>query len=173
MSGAVARELEATLEAALLDPGAATALKAGVLTSGLRYAGLGWSGATDGPFLSAGTSEPEALVGRAEKAGPGLPAADDALRLGGAAALREAEAHLAKAALEADESERRLEEAVRDRDSWRRKVADLAEQCASAREEAKKAEKRFADAEEALTLAKQRVRTVQARLVEENSGLSG
>ena len=54
ISSAVARDLEATLEAALLDPEAATALKMGTLTTGLRYAGLGWSGATDdlkGPEL--------------------------------------------------------------------------------------------------------------------------
>ncbi len=82
VSSAVARDLEATLEAALLDPEAATALEAGVLTTGLRYAGLGWSGATDAPSRSAGTSERETMVGRAEKTGPGLPLADDALRLG-------------------------------------------------------------------------------------------
>jgi len=172
ISGAVARELEATLEAALLDPEAATALKAGVLTIGLHYAGLGWSGATDGPSLSAGTSERETMVDPAEKTGLSLPPADDA-RLGAAEAQREVEAHLAEAEREADESERRVEEAARDRDVWRRKVADLEQQLASAQEEAKKAEQRFADADEVLALAEQRLRTVQARLVEENSGLSG
>jgi hypothetical protein len=44
---------------------------------------------------------------------------------------------------------------------------------ASAQEEAKKTERRLTDAEQALALAEQRLRTVQARLVEENSGLSG
>src|SRR5579863_7894256 len=148
ISGAIARELEATLEAALLDPEAAAALKAGVLTTGLRYAGLGWSGATDGRSLSAGTSEREPIVGQAEKSDPGMAPADDA-RLGAAEAQREAEAHLAEAEREADESKRRLEESVRDRDVWRRKVADLDHQLASAQEEAKKAEQRIADAEEA------------------------
>ncbi len=173
ISGAVARELEATLEAALLDPEAATALKGGVLTTGLRYAGLGWSGATDGPSLSAGTSERETMVGRAENSDPGLPSGDDAFRLGAAEAQREAEAHLAQAGRDVDEGKRRAEEAVRDRDVWRRKVADLDQQLASAQEEAKKAEERFADAEKALALAQQRLRTVRERPVEENSGSDG
>ncbi len=161
ISAAVARELEATLEAALLDPEAATALKAGVLTTGLRYAGLGWPGATDGPSLSAGTSERETIVGRADNSDPALPPADDALRLAAAEAQREAEAHLAQAGRDVDEGKRRVEEAVRDRDVWRRKVADLGQQLASAQEEAKKAEERFADAEKALALAEQRLRTVR------------
>ena len=171
ISSAVARELEATLEAALLDPEAAAALKAGVLTTGLRYAGLGWSGATDGPSLSAGTSEREPIVGQAEKSDPGMAPADDA-RLGAAEAQREAEAHLAEAEREADESKRRLEESVRDRDVWRRKVADLDQQLASAQEEAKKAEQRIADAEEALAVAEKRLRTLQARPVEKLQGAS-
>ena len=173
VSSAVARELEATLEAALLDPEAATALKAGLLTTGLRYAGLGGDGATDDPSGSGNNSEPATMVGRADKSDPGLPPADDALRLGAAKAQREAEAHLAEAGRDVDDGKRRVEVAVRDRDVWRRKVADLDQQLASAKEEAKKAEHRFADAEEALDLAEQRLRTVQARLVEENSGLSG
>ncbi len=172
ISGAVARELEATLEAALLDPEAAAVLKAGLLTTGLRYAGLGGDLATDEPSGSGNNSEPATMVSRAEKTRPGLPRADDA-RLDAVEAKREVEAHLAEAEREADESERRVEEAVRDRDIWRRKVADLDKQLASAQEEAKKAERRLADAEEALALAEQRLHTVQARLVQGNNGLSG
>jgi hypothetical protein len=103
ISSAVARDLEATLEAALLDPEAASALKAGLLTTGLRYAGLGWYGATDDLSFSADTSEPKTMVGRAEKSDPGLAKADQALRLAAAEAQREAEAHLAEAEREADE----------------------------------------------------------------------
>jgi len=172
VSSAVVRDLEVTLEAALLDPEAATALKAGLLTTGLRYAGLGGDGAADDPAGSGNNSEPATMVGRAGKSGPGLPPADDVVRLGAIKAQREAEAHLAEAGRDVDEGRRRVEEAVRDRDVWRRKVADLDQQLASAKEEAKKAEHRFADAEEALDLAEQRLRTVQARLVDENSGLS-
>jgi len=172
ISGAAARELEATLEAALLDPEAATALKAGVLTTGLRYAGLGGDVATDEPSGSGNNSEPATTVGRAEKSDLGLPPADNT-RLGAAEAQRELEAHLAEAEREADEGKRRVEEALRDRDVWRRKVADLDQQLASAQEEANNAEHRFADAEEALALAGQRLRTVQERLAEENSGLIG
>ena len=173
ISSAVARDLEATLEAALLDPEAATALKAGFLTTGLRYAGLGWSGATDDPSLSADISEPATMVGRAEKSDPGLPPADQALGLAAAEAQRETEAHLAEAEREADEGKRRVEEAARDRDVWRRKVADLEQQLDYAREEAQKAEHRVADAEEALALAEQGLRAAQERLVKKNSGLSG
>ena len=49
VSDAAARELEATLEAAILDAGAAGQLEAGRLTVALGYAGLGWAGA-DGPL---------------------------------------------------------------------------------------------------------------------------
>jgi hypothetical protein len=172
-SSAVARDLEATLEAALLDAGAATALKAGVLTTGLRYAGLGWSGATDDPSLSSDTSEPARIVGRAEKSNPGLPQADQALRLAAAEAQREIEAHLAKAEQDVDEHTRAADKATRDRDGWRRKVADLEHELGCARQEAQQAEHRLTDAEKALALAEQRLRAAQVRLVEENSGLSG
>jgi hypothetical protein len=150
ISSAVARDLEATLEAALLDPEAATALKAGVLTTGLRYAGLGWSGTTDGPFLSADTSELPTLLRRLDKSDPGLPLADQALALAAAEAQRETEAHLAEAEREADAGKARVEEAARDRDVWRRKAADLEEQLGYAQEEERKAEHRVANAEEAL-----------------------
>ena len=40
VSAVVAQELSATLEAALADPGAADALRAGRLTTGLHYSGL-------------------------------------------------------------------------------------------------------------------------------------
>jgi hypothetical protein len=54
VSAAVAQELSATLEAALADPGSADALRAGRLTSGLHYSGLGPSlvGAGDGDGLA-------------------------------------------------------------------------------------------------------------------------
>lgn len=163
ISSAVVRDLEATLEAALLDPEAATALKAGFLTTGLRYAGLGLSGATDEPSLSAETSEPATILEGAEKSGPGLPEADQALRLAAAEAQREAEAHLAEAEREADAGKARLEEAARDRDLWRRKVADLEQQLGYAQQEAHNAEHRVAGSEEALALAEQRLRAAQVR----------
>jgi hypothetical protein len=173
VSRAVVRDLEATLEAAWLDPEAAAALKAGTLTTGLRYAGLGWPGATDDPSLSAETSEPATMVGRPDESDPGLPLADQALPLAAAEAQREAEAHLAEAEREADEGKGRVEEAARDRDVWRRKVADLDQQLGYAQEEAQKAEHRFADAEQALVLAKQRLRAVQVSLDKMNSALKG
>jgi len=169
LSSAVARDLEATLEAALLDPEAATALKAGMLTTGLRYAGLGWPGATDDPSPSADISEPEAMVARADKSDPGLPPADHALRLAAAEARREAEAHLAEAERDAEKGKRRVKEAARDRDVWRRKVADLEQQVGYAQEEAQKAEHRLAYAEEALALAEQHLRAAKVPLVEKNS----
>jgi len=164
VSSAVARDLEATLEAALLDPEAATALKAGLLTTGLRYAGLGGEGATDDPSGSGNNPEPAMMVGRAEKSQPGLPPADDALRLGAAEAQREAEAQLAKAEQDVDEHRRVAENEARDRDGWRRKVADLEQELGYARQEAQKAERRVADAEEARELAEQR-RAAQVCLV--------
>jgi hypothetical protein len=164
ISTAAARDLEATLEAALLDPDAATALKAGVLTTGLRYAGLGWSGATDDASLSPDTSEGAPTVGRGERSDQGLPAADQALRLAEArheAGARLAEAHLAEAEKEVDEHTRAAQKAARDRNGWRRKVADLEQQLGYARDEAQKAEHRLTDEEEALVLAEQRLRSAQ------------
>jgi hypothetical protein len=174
ISISVTRDLEATLEAALLDPEAASALKAGVLTTGLRYAGLGWPAAADDPSPLEGTSEPPSqgtseqatIVGRAEVSGPGLPQGDQAL-LSTAEAERGAEAQLAEAQLaeaelaeterRADAAKRRLDEAERDRDMRRRKVADLERQLDDARAEAQKAERRVADAEEDLGIATQRL----------------
>jgi len=173
ISSAVARDLEATLEAALLDPEAATALKAGFLTTGLRYAGLGWPGGTDDPSLSADASEPATMLGRAEKSGPGLPPADPALGPTVGETQRETEAHLAEAEREADEGKRRVEEAARDRDVWRRKVADLERQLGYAKDEARRAEHRLTDAGEALAFAEQRLRAAQVRLAKKNSGLGG
>jgi hypothetical protein len=121
ISSAVARDLEATLEAALLDSEAATALKAGLPTTGLRYAGLGWSGTSDEPSLSVDTSEPTTTVSPREKSDPVLPPADQAFRLATAEAQRDAEAHLAEARREADEGKRHVKEETRDRDVWRRK----------------------------------------------------
>ena len=165
VSSAAARDLEATLEAALLDREAAAALKAGVLTTGLRYAGLGWSGATDDPSLSGDTSEPETMVGRAEKSDPGLAQADQALRSAAAEAQHDAEAHLGEAEQEVDERRRGVEKTARDRDVWRREVADLERQLDYARHEAQKAEHSLTDADEALALAEQHLRAAQVRLV--------
>jgi hypothetical protein len=167
-SSAVARELEATLEAASLDPEAATALKAGLLTTGLRYAGLGWSGTSDDPSLSVDTSEPTTTVSRREKSDPVWPPPDQAFRLATAEAQRDAEAHLAEARREADEGKRHVEEETRGRDVWRRKVTDLHQQLNSAQEEAQKAEYRLADAEEALALAERRLRAAQVSLAKKN-----
>jgi hypothetical protein len=49
VSSAAARELETTLEAAMLDAGAAGELQAGRLSVALGYTGLGWAG-SDVPF---------------------------------------------------------------------------------------------------------------------------
>ena len=172
ISSGVARDLEATLEAALLDPEAATALKAGFLTTGLRYAGLGWSGASDNPSPSADTSELARLVGRGEQSDPGLPEADRGLRLAAAAEQSEAAAHLAEAEREADAGRARFDEAAQDRDVWRRNVADLERQLDDARNEVQKAEDRLTVAKEALALADRRLRAAELRLVK-TTGLSG
>jgi len=110
------------------------------------------------------------MVGRTEKSDPGLPPADQALRLAAVEAQRETEAHLAKAEQEVDERRRAAEQAARDRDVWRRNIADLEQQLGYAQEEERKAERRVADAEEALSLAEQGLCAVQVPLIETNSG---
>jgi hypothetical protein len=171
ISSAVARDLEATLEAALLDPESAVALNTGMLTTGLRYAGLGWSGATDVHSRS-DISEPAGTVGRAEKSEPGLPPPDEEVGSATAEAQRQAEAHLAEVEREADAGKVHLEEAARGRDVWRQKVADLEQQLGYAQEESQKAEHCLADAEQALALAEQRLSIAQLRLAKTISALS-
>jgi hypothetical protein len=154
LSSAAARDLEATLEAALLDPEAATALRVGRLTTGLRYAGLGLSeAADDDPSLSADPAEPGAMEDRANESGPGLPPPDQALRL--ANAQREAEAQLAEAERKVDAGKRRVNGAEQDRDLLRRKVADLERQLDDAKAETHEAEHRLTLANEDLALAEQ------------------
>jgi DNA repair exonuclease SbcCD ATPase subunit len=155
LSIAAARDLETTLEAALLDPEATAALKTGALTTGLRYAGLGWSGATDDPSPSADTSEREAIVGRAEGSGPPLPPPDQARSLVALEAQREAEAQLAQAERRVDAGKRRVDEAKRDRDLLHRKVADLERQLDDAKAEVQQAEHRLTVANEDVALAEQ------------------
>jgi hypothetical protein len=164
ISSAVARDLEATLEAASLDPEAATALKAGLLTTGLRYAGLGWSDTNDGSSLWTETSEPTTAASPRDNSDAVLPPADQALRLAAVEARRDAEARLAEARRQVDEGKRHVAQETRDRDAWRRKVADLERQLDDARAEVQKAEHRVAGEEEALTLANQRLHDAQGRL---------
>jgi len=154
----------------LLDPRGRYRPQGGILTTGLRCAGLGWSGATDDPSLLADPAEPATMVDQAEKTGPGLPQPDHALR--SAEAQHQGEAHLAEAEQEVDERKRGLGKAARIRDGCRREVADLELQLDYAHEEAQEAGHRVADAEEALALAEQPLRAAQVRLHNKKSCLN-
>lgn len=117
VSQAVARELQETLEAALSDPGAAEALRAGRLSAPLSYSGLGAPG-----------------TARGEPARRGEEGA------GGRGALREAEAVLAAAERRRAHQEEELRRSEAERDRLSRRIVELSEHLAELRSERARAE---------------------------------
>jgi len=145
VSGAVAQELEATLEAALADAGAADALRSGRLTTGLRYTGLG--------LVRPGEVDASAA------AAPQQPGLDEADR-----ALHQAQIALAEAEREAVEKERRLLEARQELDDCRQRVGDLENQLHELRATEEAAQRAVQQADEALEAAEQDVRVARRQL---------
>ncbi|HEX5266085.1 MAG TPA: hypothetical protein VFW24_04880 [Acidimicrobiales bacterium] len=109
VSAAAQRELLETLEAALSDPAAAEALRAGRLTVPLSYSGLGTVGVDAAP-APAGTT---AVSGAAETS---------------PAALREAEAELSAAERRRAQHQEELARAERERDRVARRIEELSRQ---------------------------------------------
>jgi hypothetical protein len=166
ISDAVGRELQATLEAALLDPEAAAALLGGCLTTGLHYAGLGWPVATDGPLEVSGVPGPGPVEGPLDEARVGPTDIDAERRAAADGARRQAAADLADAEREADDRRRELEGLARALDRCRRETAELEQRLGQSRADQQEAERKVADAEEALSRASQRWRAAQLRLRE-------
>lgn len=93
VSDATVRELEETLEAASLDPAAATELRGGRLTKALAYSGMGFSMADDGSppteaRSASGRTRPSSARGRSKAGGSSSRAATS--READAAAARQA-----------------------------------------------------------------------------------
>ena len=177
VSSATVRELEGTLEAALLDTGAAQALASGRLAAGLRYMGLGWSGPVD---MAPGGAEDETV-------GPALPnpertkasveaektedaeTADKAERerhVAAGEALRQAEAAAARSEQDAQDCQRRVQEARQERDRCHQESADLEQRLRELRAAGQQAERHLREAEKELGDAEHRARTAQDRLAE-------
>lgn len=196
LSEASARELEATLEAAIADPGAAEELRQGRLTSALRYSGFGLAGltgaaagdtapagpATETAFQPArrrppATAEPSATG----KLAPGKPSAraerpqaDRRSRERLQAAQRElraAETEAAAADREAAKRERRVRDARAERDRLRRQLASLERRLRDLREAEERAEASLLDAEEARDAADRKARGSRDRAARARTAL--
>jgi hypothetical protein len=170
VSGAVSRGLRETLEAALLDPTAASALAAGRLTAALRYSGLGGAGPTNNAGSEASGQEP-ATSGQVTT-GPDRVHVDQDRTVVTEAALREAESAAAEAEHEVGEHEHRAQRASQERERLHEEVADLERQLGEAQAAELVAERRFMDAEAALEAAERKLRCAQGRLADLREALN-
>jgi hypothetical protein len=179
VSSAAARELEATLEAALLDAAAADELEAGRLTVALGYTGLGWAG-PDGALLEGPGGTPLGPPGP-EQRRPGARTdagkADNGGLVAARAALATAQAAVAAAGREVDEHRGQAQQALRERDRQHQKVADLEEQMTLARageqqaeHQLRHAQDRLGEAEDRLAEAEDRARSAQGELDKAKDG---
>jgi hypothetical protein len=180
VSAAAAQELSATLDAALADPEAAGALRAGRLTTGLHYSGLGLglvavpeaSEAVDvdadpAPEQSAEagalTHGNDGEVRSRPKAGkstssPPRPSQAELL-------VRDAEVALAAAEQDAAQRQRQLDEAREDRDRCNEEVADLERQLRALRKTAETADDEVRAAKKELDAAEHAVIAARDELV--------
>jgi hypothetical protein len=193
VGAAVGQELSATLEAALADPDAAGALRAGRLTAGLHYSGLGLGlvgvpdgeGEADTAPRRAPEGGPDDVTAAPARPGKGgrEPRSRDRAGAGPSrqphqdeteALLRNAEAALAAAGQEAAEKQRRLDEAREKRDRCNEEVADLERRLRALRKTEEAADDEVRAAKKALDAAEHAViaardQLVQARAVVEPS----
>jgi hypothetical protein len=139
-SPAVLEEVRATLEAALADAGARDAVRSGLLTRALSYAGLGEVDLSAAAALAApsATKRPGRGVAQPGDAEAGTPAADlaepdPATRAAAAAAAAESAAARASAAVAA--AERELSSISEQRQFLRRRISHLEGELAQTREE--------------------------------------
>jgi DNA repair exonuclease SbcCD ATPase subunit len=164
-------ELEATLEAALADAGAAEALRRGRLTTALRYSGFGPVDLTEASVAPAEEKAPQPSAGGRTSAGRRESAAGD--RSGterrrervkkAEQELRAAEAAAADAEREADEQERRLSDARAEEDRRHRQVSELEKRLRDLRGAREQAGRDLLRAEKAQDAAAREVRTAHDR----------
>ena len=152
----VEREVEATLQAALADPGAAAEVAAGQLAGPLSYAGLGAGEAVASRRASAPSRPAPAETKPAERKVPGSSAArpDVATRQEREAAQREAR--------EAAAAERKEREAA----AVRQAVQDAADAVAGARADLDAADREATDARAAQEAVRKRAEELDRELSE-------
>jgi DNA repair exonuclease SbcCD ATPase subunit len=164
-------ELEATLEAALADAGAAEALRRGRLTTALRYSGFGPVDLTEASVAPAEEKAPQPSAGGRTSAGRRESTAGE--RSGterrrervkkAEQELRAAEAAAADAEREADEQERRLSDARAEEDRRHRQVSELEKRLRDLRGAREQAGRDLLRAEKAQDAAARRLRTAHDR----------
>jgi hypothetical protein len=155
----VEREVEATLQAALADPDAAAAVRAGRLASPLSYAGLG-AGESATARTGGRSAGPRAAVTRAPSAERKVPR--DRPARGEGPAERAERAEQQAAAREAAAAERREREAA----AARQAAEDAAGAEAAARAALDDAERTAASARAAQEAARQRAEHLDRELAE-------
>lgn len=138
VSEATARELQETLEAALADPAAADALRAGRLTASLNYSGLGMAGG------EAGRDTREAA----------------------AAALRDAEAAVSTARHRDEERARELQRAEAELETVRGRIDDLSRQLDDLRSEETRLAGKVGELQQAAETAQGELHAAESRLAE-------
>jgi hypothetical protein len=163
----VEREVEATLQAALADPGAAAEVSAGRLASPLAYAGLGAGEAVAGRRESAPRTVP-ADKPSAERKVPGGPGAQVAARRGRArsAVAGEAEREEREAAQRAAREDAAAERKEREAAAARQAVLDAADAVSGARAALDDAERVTAGARAAQEAVRQRAEQLDRELSE-------
>ncbi|MDQ0213264.1 hypothetical protein [Arthrobacter bambusae] len=166
VSGAAAMEIEATLRAAMTDPGAAAALRGGQLVRSLATNGLE-------PVDLSGAV---AIAGTLPVVGPGKEEPDDGGRQRGRADSQRARADsererekaqtaLAEAQRSADKADLELAQAEREKSEAVRRSEQLAVDVKTAKDKLAALQQELAETEGAITLA-ERNRKLAARLAE-------
>jgi hypothetical protein len=166
VSGAAAMEIEATLRAAMTDPGAAAALRSGQLVRSLATNGLE-------PVDLSGAV---AIAGALPVVGPGKEEPDDGGRQRGRADSQRARADsererekaqtaLAEAQRSADKADLELAQAEREKSEAVRRSEQLAVDVKAAKDKLAALQQELAETEWAITLA-ERNRKLAARLAE-------
>jgi len=154
VSSAVAEQVESTLRAAVVDPGAGSALVAGRLTTALTYSGLGpvdLSGAVATPVRSGAGSPAVATEARAPRTPP-APKGDAEERRRKAAEERRQQ-ELAQARRDAEEAAGVARDAAAAAEAAEQEVADAGERRDRLRERADQLEKELRRAEREATEA--------------------
>ncbi|WP_442543517.1 hypothetical protein ACSBOX_17090 [Arthrobacter sp. KN11-1C] len=162
VSGAAAMEIEATLRAAMTDPGAAAALRSGQLVRSLATNGLE-------PVDLAGAV---AIAGGLPTVGPGKEEPDDGGRAGSQLARADSERErekaqtaLAEAERNADKADQELAQAEREKSEAVRRSEQLAVDVKAAKDKLAALQQELAATEWAITLA-ERNRKLAARQAE-------
>lgn len=166
------RELEATLEAAIVDPDAGGAVRAGRLTTGLSYTGLGPVDLSGAVATPTGTRGARRAATRGPARGHEAPGHDQPESIRAAElAVREAEAAAERLQREADELGRRVREAREERKQRRQDVRALERQLRDLRTAEDRATAAQSDAERDLRGTKERVRAAHDQLVRTRAAL--